>query len=683
MNLHAEPTQAPTMTGLDKHDALCINTIRALAMDMVQQARSGHPGAPMGLAPLAYILWTRHLRFNPRNPAWPGRDRFVLSAGHACALQYALLHLSGFDLDLDELRRFRQWGSRTPGHPERGHTPGVELTTGPLGQGFGGAVGMAIAETHLAARFNRPGFPVIDHRIYVIASDGDLMEGVSSEAASLAGFLRLSNLTVFYDDNRITIEGSTDLAFREDVERRFAAYGWRVLRVDDGNQDVTAIDSAIKASRAETARPTLVIVRTHIAYGSPHKQDSAEAHGSPLGEEEVRLTKRNLGWPESPPFLIPDEALATFREAVPRGAAEEKAWRDRIDAYRAAHPGLAAALDEALGGVLPAGWDADIPTYGAEGAKPIATRTASGKALNAIARRVPSLLGGSADLAPSNDTLIDGEESFSADHPEGRNMHFGIREHAMGAALNGMAAHGGVIPYGGTFLVFSDYMRPSIRLAAIQGLHVIYVFTHDSIGLGEDGPTHQPVEHLAALRAIPGLTVVRPADANETSAAWREALVRPGGPVALALTRQKLPVLEGTQVRAREGVARGAYVIADANPIDAILMATGSEVSLALEARARLAADGVGARVVSFPCWEWFEAQDADYRESVLPASVTRRVAVEAAVTLGWERWVGASGSVVGLHRFGASAPYETVMEQLGFTVDHVVEVTREVLGKR
>ncbi len=681
MNLDAEPKQAPTMTAPEKHDALCINTIRALAMDMVQQAKSGHPGAPMGLAPLAYILWTRHLRFNPRNPAWPGRDRFVLSAGHACALQYALLHLTGFDLGLEELKRFRQWGSMTPGHPERGHTPGVEITTGPLGQGIGSAVGMAIAQSHLAARFNRPGFPVMDHRIYVIASDGDMMEGVSSEAASLAGFLRLPNLTVFYDDNHITIEGSTDLAFREDVERRFAAYGWRVLRVEDGNTDLAAIDSAMKAARAETSRPTLVIVRTHIGYGSPHKQDSAEAHGSPLGEEEVRLTKRNLGWPEAPAFLIPGEALATFRESVPRGAAEEKAWHERIESYRKAHPDLAAALDQALRGELPAGWDADLPVYAAD-AKAIATRTASGRALNAIARRVPALIGGSADLAPSTDTLIEGEASFSVDHPEGRNFHFGIREHAMGAALNGMAAHGGVIPYGATFLVFSDYMRPSIRLAAIQKLRVIYVFTHDSIGLGEDGPTHQPIEHLAALRAIPGLAVVRPADANETSAAWREALGRGDGPVALALTRQKLPVIEGSQTLAREGVARGAYVIADAKPIDVILLASGSEVSLALQARARLAADGVRARVVSFPCWEWFEAQDAAYRESVLPPSVTKRVAVEAAVPMGWERWVGSDGAMVGMHRFGASAPFEALMENFGFTVDHVVEVTRGVLRR-
>ena len=682
MNRRAEPKQAPTMTSFEKQDELCINTIRTLAMDMVQQAKSGHPGAPMGMAPLAYILWTRHLRFNPRNPAWPGRDRFVLSAGHACALQYALLHLTGFELGLDEIKQFRQWQSRTPGHPESGHTPGVEITTGPLGQGVSTAVGMAIAQTHLAARFNRPGHPVIDHRVYVIASDGDLMEGVSSEAASLAGFLRLSNLTVFYDDNRITIEGSTDLAFREDVERRFAAYGWRVLRVEDGNTDLAALDAAMKTARAERSGPTLVIVRTHIGYGSPHKQDTPEAHGSPLGEEEVRLTKRHLGWPESPAFLIPDEALARFREAVPRGAAEEKAWRDRLGAYARAHPDLAAELEQALRGELPAGWDADLPAYG-DDAKPIATRTASGRALNAIARKVPALVGGSADLAPSNETLLDGEASFSADHPEGRNLHFGIREHAMGAALNGMAAHGGLIPYGGTFLVFSDYMRPSIRLAAMQGFHVIYVFTHDSIGLGEDGPTHQPVEHLAALRAIPGLAVVRPADGNETSAAWRRAIAGPGGPVALALSRQKLPVIPGSDRLAREGVARGAYVVADAKPIDAILLASGSEVSLALQARALLATEGLGVRVVSFPCWEWFEAQDAAYRESVLPASVTKRVAVEAAVPMGWERWTGSGGAIVGMRRFGASAPYETLLEQFGFTVDGVVEVMRQVLKDR
>ena len=664
----------------EKHDTLCVNTIRTLAMDMVQQANSGHPGAPMGLAPLAYLLWTRHLRYDPRDPAWPGRDRFVLSAGHACALQYAMLHLTGYDLPMEALRNFRQWGSRTPGHPERGHTPGVEITTGPLGQGFGGAVGMAMAATRLGALYNRPGHPVMDHHVYAVASDGDLMEGVSAEAASLAGFLRLGNLTVFYDDNRITIEGSTDLAFTENVARRFEAYGWHVLRVEDADTDLSAIDAAIKAARAERARPTLVILRTHIGFGSPGKQGTAEAHGSPLGEEEVRRTKRHLGWPEEPTFVVPDEARATFRAALQRGEAAHDEWSRRMKSYGKAHPDLAASLDRALQGELPAGWDADLPAFDAA-EKPLATRTASGKALNALAQKVTTIFGGSADLAPSNDTLILGAPSFCADHPEGRNIHFGVREHAMGAILNGMAAHGGVIPYGGTFLIFSDYMRPSIRLAAMQGFHVVYVFTHDSIALGEDGPTHQPVEQLASLRAIPGLSVVRPADANETVWAWREALARSGGPVALALSRQKIPVIDATRTRAREGVARGAYVVADADRLDAIVIATGSEVGLALKARARLAQEGVGVRVVSFPCWEWFEAQDEAYRESVLPRGVTKRLVVEAASPFGWERWVGSEGSIVGLDRFGASAPGETNMAKLGFTVDHLVARLRAFLG--
>jgi transketolase len=662
-----------------QQDDLCINTIRALAMDMVQKANSGHPGAPMGLAPLAYLLWTRYLRHNPRDPAWPGRDRFVLSAGHASALQYALLHLTGYDLSLEELRRFRQWESLTPGHPELGETPGVEITTGPLGQGFGSAVGMAMAARHLGGRFNRPGHSIIDHQILVVASDGDLMEGVSAEAASLAGFLRLANLAVFYDDNRITIEGSTDLTFREDVPARFKGYGWRVLTVEDGNGDLAALDAAIKRARAEKERPTLVIVKTHIGFGSPNKQDSAAAHGAPLGEEEVRLTKRNLGWPESPAFLIPEEALKIFREAVPRGEAAQDAWRKRMAAYRGAHPDLAAALESALQGDLPAAWDADLPRY-APGSPPVATRSASGKALNAIAARVPTLLGGSADLAPSNNTLIEGAENFSAERPGGRILRFGIREHAMAAALNGMAAHGGVRPFGGTFLVFADYMRPSIRLAAMQRLPTIYVFTHDSIGVGEDGPTHQPVEHLATLRAIPDLAVVRPADANEAVAAWRETVARGGGPVALVLTRQKVPVLEGTEMLSAAGVVQGAYVLADADPIDALVMASGSEVQLALGARAKLAQEGIGVRVVSFPCWEWFEAQGTAVREQVLPSAVTRRLAVEAASPFGWERWAGPGGSILGVSRFGVSAPAAENLEKFGFTVEHVAARVRALM---
>jgi transketolase len=674
------PSRRPSgPAAFGQQDELCINTIRALAIDMVQRANSGHPGAPMGLAPLAYLLWTRHLRYNPRDPAWPGRDRFVLSAGHASALQYALLHLTGYDLPLEELRRFRQWESLTPGHPERGETPGVEITTGPLGQGFGGAVGMAMAARHLAARYNRPGHPIIDHQVLVIASDGDLMEGVSAEAASLAGFLRLANLAVFYDDNRITIEGSTDLAFREDVGARFKGYGWRVLTVEDGNRDLAALDVAIRRAQAEKHRPTLVIVKTHIGFGSPNKQDSAAAHGAPLGEEEVRLTKRNLGWPESPDFLIPEEVLKIFREALPRGEAAQGAWGERLEAYRRAHPDRAAELEAALGGDLPAGWDADLP-WSPPGSAPVATRSASGKALNAIAARVPALLGGSADLAPSNNTLIDEEENFSPERPGGRILRFGVREHAMAAALNGMAAHGGVLPFGGTFLVFADYMRPSLRLAAMQGLHTIYVFTHDSIGVGEDGPTHQPVEQLASLRAIPNLAVVRPADANEAVAAWREAVARDAGPVALVLTRQKLPVLEGTQALSAAGVARGAYVLADADPIDALVMASGSEVQLAIGARAKLAEEGIGVRVVSFPCWEWFEAQGTATREEILPRAVTRRLVVEAASPFGWERWAGSAGSILGISRFGASAPAAVNFEKFGFTVEHVAARVRALM---
>ncbi|MDP3940468.1 MAG: transketolase [Deltaproteobacteria bacterium] len=673
-----EPSRSPAFSQLDE---LCVNTLRTLAMDMVQKANSGHPGAPMGLAPLAYVLWTRHLRFDPRDPAWPGRDRFVLSAGHACALHYILLHLTGFDVSMEDLRNFRQWESLTPGHPERDHTPGIEITTGPLGQGISSAVGMAIAARFLAARFNRPGHPVIDHQVYVIASDGDLMEGVASEAASIAGFQRLGNLNVYYDDNHITIDGSTDLAFREDVGKRFEAYGWRVLRVEDGNRDLAALDAAIATARDEHSRPTLVIVRTSIGYGSPGKQDTAAAHGSPLGEDEVRLTKQKLGWPESPAFLVPDDALKRFREAVPRGEVARKSWTAMLESYRKAHPDLAAIFEQALRGELPKGWSSDLPRYEAsQGA--MATRTASGKALNAIAKKVPVFLGGSADLAPSNNTLIDGEESLSADNPGGRNIHFGVREHAMGAVLNGMAAHGGVVPYGGTFLVFADYMRPSIRLAAMQKLHTIYVFTHDSIGLGEDGPTHQPIEHLAMLRATPGLAVIRPGDANETTAAWREVMERSDAPAALILTRQKLPILDGTADLAEKGVARGAYVLADAVDIDAIVIASGSEVQLAMGAREAVAREGVGVRVVSFPCWEWFARQDAAYREAVLPASVTRRLVVEAASPFGWERWAGSAGSILGIDRFGASAPEQVNLEKFGYTVENVTARLRALLSR-
>jgi transketolase len=660
-------------------DELCINTIRTLAIDAVQKANSGHPGMPMGAAAMAYTLWTRHLKHNPANPQWPNRDRFVLSAGHGSMLLYALLHLTGYELALEEIIQFRQWDSRTPGHPEHGLTPGVEATTGPLGQGFGNGVGMAIAERFLAEHFNRPGFPIVDHYTYAIVSDGDLMEGVSSEAASLAGHLRLGKLIYLYDDNKISIEGSTELAFTEDVGRRFEAYGWHVQRVT-GN-DIEAVARAIEAAQAETQRPSLIIARTHIAFGSPHKQDSAEAHGAPLGEEEVRATKEALGWPVEPPFLIPPEALAHFRQAVERGRAGEAEWQRLLDAYAAQYPELAARWRMVMAGELPADWDADIPHFQPDDG-PMATRVASGKTLNALVEHLPTLMGGSADLAPSTSTYLRGHGDLESDCYGGRNMHFGVREHAMGAIVNGMALHGGVIPYGATFLVFSDYMRPPIRLAALTGIHVIFVFTHDSIGLGEDGPTHQPVEQLAALRAIPGLTVIRPADANETAEAWRVA-IQAKGPVALALTRQSLPVLDRTALAPATGLARGAYVLADApdgRRPDVILIATGSEVALALAAREELTRQGVAARVVSMPSWELFEEQPQSYKHEVLPPDVTARLAIETGVPQGWWRYVGSGGDVLGLERFGVSAPGKVVLEKLGFNVDNVVARAQALL---
>ncbi|HEX9191136.1 MAG TPA: transketolase [Candidatus Deferrimicrobiaceae bacterium] len=651
-----------------------INTIRFLSADAVQKAKSGHPGTPMALAPLAYLLWTRHLRYNPANPDWAGRDRFVLSCGHASMLLYSLLHLTGFDLTLSDLKAFRQWGSRTPGHPEAGHTPGVEVTTGPLGQGLGNAVGMAMASRLLAQRFNRPGHEIVSHRIVALCSDGDLMEGVGAEAASLAGFHRLGNLVAFYDDNRITIEGSTDLAFREDTAARFRAYGWTVLSVADGNTDLAGMEAAIRSAFAGRERPTLVIVRTTIGYGAPNKQDTAEAHGAPLGEAEVARAKENLGWPDSPEFLVPEDVLAHFREAVPRGERAEKEWRLKMAAYGAAYPDLALEWERRMWGDLPEGWAEGIPSFSAESGA-LATRSASHKVLNAIAARLPELAGGSADLAPSTETIIGGGGEFLPDaEPGGRNFHFGVREHGMGAILNGMARHGGVIPYGATFFIFTDYMRPSIRLAALMGCRVIYVLTHDSVGLGEDGPTHQPVEHLASLRAMPNVHIFRPADANETAAAWRAAVERTGGPTAIVLTRQKIPVLAPEKVFRDGGVYRGAYVIeeAEGGEPDVLLLASGSEVSVALAARRLLAEEGVRARVVSMPCWERFEEQPAEYREAVLPPRIAARVSVEAGSTFGWERYVGARGASVGIDRFGASAPGERVFRELGITAEAV-----------
>jgi transketolase len=654
-------------------DQLCINTVRTLAMDAVQQAESGHPGTPMALAPLAYVLWQRHLRYNPANPEWLDRDRFVLSAGHACMLLYSVLYLTGYDLTLDDIKQFRQWGSRTPGHSEHGVTPGVEATTGPLGQGTGNAVGMAIAEAQLAALFNRPGHTIIDHYTYFLASDGDLMEGISHEACSLAGHLKLGKLIGFYDDNRITIDGSTDLAFSDNTARRFESYGWHVQRIADGN-DLKAIDSAIAHAKRVTERPSLIIVRTHIAWGSPHKQDTAEAHGAPLGAEEVKATKQNLGWPSLEPFYVPDDALEQWRSAKARGAELEAGWKKKWDAYRAAHADLAAELERRLAGRLPAGWDAALPVFGPTDAQ--ATRAASGKVLNAIAAKLPELIGGSADLTGSNNTELKGGGVFSAGSRAGRNFHFGIREHGMGAALNGIALHRGFIPFGGTFLIFSDYMRPSIRLAALTRLKPIYVFTHDSIGLGEDGPTHQPIEQLAALRAIPNMTVIRPSDPTEVVEAWRAAITHRNGPVALVLTRQKVAVVDRAKYAPAAGLHQGAYILADSTDPDIVLMATGSEVELILGAYEKLKADGRRPRAVSMPCIEYFAKQSVEYRNSVLPPRVPR-IAVEAAAPQSWYRWVGEHGVIVGIERFGESAPYQRIYKEFGLTVDDVVAEAR------
>ena len=660
-------------------DQLCINTIRTLAMDAVQKADSGHPGLPMGMADVAYVLWTRFLKHNPTDPAWPDRDRFVLSAGHGSMLLYSLLHLTGYDLPLEELESFRQWGSRTPGHPEYGLTPGVEATTGPLGQGFANGVGMAISERFLAATFNRPGCPIFDHYTYAIVSDGDLMEGVSHEAASLAAHLGLGKLVYFYDDNEISIEGSTDLAFTEDVPARFRAYGWHVQEV--GGYHLEEIGAAIHTAQQETECPSLIVCHTHIGYGSPHKQDTADAHGAPLGEEEVRLTKEALGWPPDAHFFVPDEALAVFRQAVERGRQAQAQWRETFERYRATYPDEAALLEALWAGKLPEGWTDALPRFSPNDG-PLATRNASGAVLNALARVLPTLIGGSADLAPSTNTLLKGYSDFQRATPAGRNFHFGVREHAMGSILNGMALHGGILPYGATFMVFSDYMRPPVRLAAMMHLPVVYVWTHDTVWVGEDGPTHQPVEQLAALRAIPNLVIIRPADANETAAAWRVALERRDGPTGLALTRQKVPVLFETNRDAAQTVARGAYVLADSSGIpDVLLIASGSEVHLALAARDVLAQRGIAVRVVSMPSWELFEAQPASYRDAVLPPQVTARLIIEAGVTQGWERYAGPAGDVIGLEHFGASAPYKVLMDKFGFTAQAVVERALRLLG--
>jgi transketolase len=657
-------------------DELCINTIRTLSMDGVQKANSGHPGAPMGLAPAAYVLWVRAMRHNPENPNWFNRDRFVLSGGHASMLIYSMLHLTGYDLSLDDLKNFRQYGSKTPGHPEFGHTPGVETTTGPLGQGFANAVGMAMAERHLAAVYNKPDCDVIDHYTYVMCGDGDMMEGVSSEAASLAGHLALSRLTCIYDDNKISIEGSTDLAFTEDVGQRFSAYKWHVLKVADGN-DPDAIHKALETAREEKERPTLIMLRTHIAHGSPNKQDTADAHGAPLGEEEIRLTKENMGWPDKT-FYIPEEALGHMRTCVEAGKTAEEEWLSCLSTYKEKYPQEAERLEGAINRTLPQGWDAGLDELrNTEG--PIATRAASGKVLNAIAANVSELIGGSADLAPSNKTYIDAFPEFQKGSYDGRNIHFGVREHAMGSIMSGMVLHKGVRPYGGTFFVFTDYLRPAIRLACMMKLPVIYVFTHDSVAVGEDGPTHQPVEHLAALRAIPGITVLRPADMSETVEAWRLAM-QMDTPVALILSRQKLPVLkEGTYGNVSD-LAQGAYVVADtAGKPDMLMIATGAELHITLEAAERLKAEGVAAKVVSMPSWELFEAAPREYRDQILPPDIKARVAVEAGSDMGWQRYIGQDGLTVCMTGYGASAPGGINMENNGFTVDNIVKTALEV----
>jgi len=664
-------------------DDLCINTLRFLAVDMVQKANSGHPGLPMGSASMAYALWDRSLKFNPRDPRWPDRDRFVLSAGHGCALLYALLHVTGFDLPLAELKRFRQWGSRTPGHPEYGKTPGVEATTGPLGQGLGNGVGMAIAEVALGARFNRPGHRVVDHYTYVLASDGDLEEGISSEAGSIAGHEHLGKLIVLYADNHITIEGSTELTFTEDRMARFAAFGWHVQRVERSN-DVEAVALALQNAREEKDRPSLIAVRTHIGFGSPHKQDTAAAHGEPLGVEEVRLTKEGMGWPVEPAFHIPEEALEHFRRAVARGNSAQTEWESRFKAFTQEFPDLGAEFSRVIARQLPMNWDDNLPTFTAADG-PMATRIASGKTIAVLGARLPEMMGGSADLGPSTHTNIDGAGNFEPENWAGRNMHFGIRENAMGAILNGMALHCGLIPYGGTFFVFTDYMRPPMRLAALNALPVIYVFTHDSIGMGEDGPTHQPVEQLLGLRSIPGMVVLRPADANETVAAWRVAIGRKQGPVALVLTRQGLPVLDLNSYPAiPAGVPLGGYILADSPAGDRpeiILIATGSEVHLALEGRDRLATEGVQARVVSMPSTNIFASQPDDYQQKVLPTGLPLLV-IEAGSSLGWRSYVGPQNAVIGIDTFGASAPGSAVMQHYGFTVENVCKQAHTVLDR-
>ena len=657
-------------------DQLCINTIRTLAMDGVQKAKSGHPGMPMGMAPVAYVLWTKYLNHNPANMHWQNRDRFVLSGGHGSMLLYSLLLLTGYKVTLDDLKNFRQLGSKTPGHPEYGHTDGVEVTTGPLGQGFANGIGMAIAQKYLAARYNRPGFKIVDYHIYATLGDGDLMEGITAEAASLAGHLKLDNLIYFYDDNHISIDGSTELAFTEDRAKRFEAYEWFVQKVKDGN-DLKAIDNAIQRSKKEKDRPSIIMVRTHIGYGSPNKHDTAEAHGTPLGEEEIKLTKEFYGWDPEKQFYIPEKALAQFRKAIEAGKKKEEKWNEKLAAYKQKFPELAVELENIRQGNFGEEWKNALPTF----TDAMATREASGKTLNAIVPFLPSMIGGSADLTPSNNTLVKGMGEFQSKNRAGRYIRYGVREHAMGAIMNGMAVTDGIIPYGGTFFVFSDYMRPAIRLACIMGIRPIYVFTHDSIGVGEDGPTHEPVEQLAALRCIPNMISLRPSDANETVAAWKFAIEYKNGPVALLLTRQKLPTIDRTKYPSADNLVKGAYIlIENSSTPDLILIGTGSEVQLALGAYEQLVQEGVKARVVSMPSWELFERQVKEYRDAVLPPSVKKRIAVEAAVSMGWEKYIGDAGRFVGMNSFGASAPVDAVFKHFGCTIENVVNTAKEIL---
>ncbi len=666
--------------GLSEIDELCINTIRTLSMDAIQKANSGHPGAPMGLAPAAYILWKCFLKHNSKNPEWIDRDRFVLSGGHASMLLYSLLYLSGYDLTLDDIKNFRQWGSKTPGHPEYGHTPGVETTTGPLGQGFTNAVGMALAERHLATIFNHPSYEIIDHYTYMICGDGDLMEGITAEAASFAGHMGLAKLICIYDDNGISIEGNTDITFTEDVGLRFKAYNWHVTTVEDGN-NLDDIYRAVKEAREETNKPSIIILRTHIAFGSPNKQDSADAHGSPLGEEEIRLTKKNLGWHENVSFYVPEQVIKIFEECIDKGKKAESIWKEKFEKYCSKYPDLSKKLNNSLNNSLNKGWDANLPDF-SKNEGPMATRAASGKILNAIAENIPYLIGGSADLAPSNNTIIKSSHDFQKNMFDGRNIRFGVREHAMGGIMSGIALHKGLRPYGGTFFVFADYMRPAIRLAALMKLPVIYIFTHDSIAVGEDGPTHQPVEHLAGLRAIPGLTVIRPADATETLEAWRLAAKTTDCPVALILSRQKLPVIDRTIYSSVDKLVNGAYILSDSDgKPDIILIATGSEVHITLKAEKILEEKGISVRVVSMPSWELFEKTSQEYKDKVLLPDVNIRIAVEAGISMGWERYTGSSGAVIGINEFGASAPGDIVMEKFGFTSENIVQKATELLG--